>query len=72
MTLTLVTIYEIYLCSVGIDLGIKHHVIGQCREDNKSSINQAVLDMLCKWYKTQDGLGRNSEGLKKLEQVCCW
>ena len=62
---------ESLLYEVGTILEVNDNVLDACREDNKSSINLAVFDMLRKWYKTQDGLGRNSEGLKRLEAALC-
>ena len=54
---------------LGIELGVNPNVIKACREDNRS-IADAVFDMLYhKWYKTQDGLGLRSQGLKELERA---
>ena len=54
---------------LGIELGVNPNVIKASREDNRS-ITDAVFDMLYhKWYKTQDGLGKRSQGLKELERA---
>ena len=54
---------------LGIELEVNPNVIKACREDNRS-ITDAVFDMLYhKWYKTQDGLGQRSQGLKELERA---
>ena len=50
---------------LGIELGVNPNVIKACR-----SITDAVFDILYhKWYKTQDGLGKRSQGLKELERT---
>ena len=59
-----------HLYDIGLHLGIDTCVIDACREDNRS-ITVAVFDMLRKWYQTQDGLGQNSNGLKKLKRALC-
>ena len=54
------------LYDIGLDLNIDPHEINASIMNNSRSIAQAVYDMLCKWYQTQDGLGRNSNGLEEL------
>ena len=56
--------------NLGLTLGININVIKACRVDHSNSITDAVFEMLYhKWYKTQDGLGLRSEGLKELERA---
>ena len=58
------------LYDIGLHLRIETWVIDACREDNRS-ITVAVFDMLRKWYQTQDGLGKNSNGLEELKRALC-
>ena len=60
-----------HLYGIGIHLGIETCVIEACRENKRYNITVAVFDMLCKWYRTQDGLGQNSNGLKELKRALC-
>ena len=59
-----------FMFEVGISLYIDSDTIEACRENNRSSIVQAVYEMLYqKWYKEQDGLGMKSKGLKELKRA---
>ena len=61
---------EQLMTRLGIELSVNPNTIRSCRENNRNSIEQATFDMLYhKWYKRQDGLGPESEGLKILENA---
>ena len=61
---------EQLMTRLGIELSVNPNTIRSCRENNRNSIAQATFDMLYhKWYKRQDGLGPESEGLKTLENA---
>ena len=58
------------MLALGSTLRIKPNIIEACRLDHKDSIIYAVYSMLMNhWYKTQDGLGLNSEGLQNLKRA---
>ena len=57
---------EDHLFGIGLYLHVDNTEIEASRVDNKSII-RAVYVMLCKWYRTQDGLGKNSNGLEELK-----
>ena len=59
-----------HLYGVGLHLNVDNTEIDASRVDSKS-ITHAVYDMLCKWYRTRDGLGKNSNGLKELKRALC-
>ena len=61
---------ELEMLKLGLTLRINMNVIKACRVDHSNSITDAVFEMLYhKWYKTQDGLGLRSEGLKNLKRA---
>ena len=61
---------EQLMTRLGIELSVNPNTIRSCRENNRNSIEQATFDMLYhKWYKRQDGLGPESEGLKILKNA---
>ncbi len=57
------------MSDIGFALKIDPDVRKSCMVDNNTSIGQAVYEMLHCWYKTQDGLGKNSKGLKCLKDA---
>ena len=59
---------EDHLFGIGLYLHVDNTEIEASRVDNKSII-RAVYVMLCKWYRTQDGLGQNSNGLEELKRA---
>ncbi len=57
------------MVDIAIALNIDQDVRKSYRVDNNTSIVQAVYEMLYCWYKTQDGLGKNSKGLQRLSDT---
>ena len=61
---------DVGMIKLGLTLRIRHNIIEACRLDHKDSIILSVYSMLINhWYKTQDGLGLKSKGLKKLKRA---
>ena len=60
------------MIDLGIALGILPRLVESYRDKNQDNIQSAVFFMLYDlWYRNQDGLGRNSNGLLKLKNALC-
>ena len=57
------------MIDLGLALDIKRKVIESCYEDNKGSINTAVLKLLQTWYDRQLDFKVNSEAVVKLKNA---